>query len=213
MKALSWSELSCYVWSKEQWKARYVDGITEEPNPAMKLGKVIHQWIEDERVNWIRPIKEDKLAKIGTIRKVLNKLADKRAPEREVFYRADLDDIPLLAYWDGYDKENKVLYEYKTIGESAGKWEYMCHYNEQLSFYALMYFLKTHSFFREIRLIEIDTIRGNVKVYKTVRSKRDIDLISAKIKQAVKEMKESGLYEKRLTSKERALLNQQTLKL
>lgn len=211
-KALSYSELSSWLYSKDEWYKRYILGETEEPNSAMVLGKLIHSALEDPKYPWLMALKQIKYKNVAPIRKILNKMANKTAPSREVRMTAETKEgIPLLAYWDGFDKKNKVLYEYKTSIE-VGAWaQWKVDSARQLSFYSLMYKLKWHSFFREIRLFYLDLTRGTVETFLTARGPEDIKKVAQEITNAVIEMEANHLWDKRLTTQERNNLSQTKL--
>ena len=215
IKSLSYSELSSFLWNKDEWKSRYIDGISEPPNDKMILGKIVHQSLEDEKYPWLMALKQQLPQQNPIpIRKILNKMSSKVAPAREVRVTATTKDgTGLLAYWDGFDKKERVLYEYKTSAE-LNQWQpWKVDFNRQLSMYAYMYKLKWHNFFREIRLFYLNTEKGTVETFLTARGPRDIDLVAREIKDAVAEMRSLGLWEKRLTKSQRALESQGKLNL
>lgn len=226
MKALSYSELSSFLWNKEEWKSRYIDGVTEPPNDKMVLGKIVHKALEDDKYPWKMALKELPSQNPYIIRQILNKMMDKRPPLtettkggrilpcREVRVTAETKDgTKLLAYWDGFNREGKILFEYKTSAE-VGQWQpWKVDYNRQLSMYAYLYMLKWHSFFREIRLFFLNTEKGTVETFITARDRMSIDRVAKEIKDAVAEMKSLGLWELRKTTAERNALANQKLPL
>ena len=235
IKALSYSEYYQYTHDGSAWYEQYVLGWEKSPNDKMIFGKKIHNEIEnrlnaeDAKVReeqdkcLIEWLKEQgvELKRIANIQKVLAKKELQHIKRkaiginvrREVAMGAEFDGIPLFGYFDGLDVKFRLLDEDKTVEES-GKWHQpRVDNNEQLSFYALIFWLNFHSYFREINLNQINTVKGTMKTFDTVRSKADIEEMKRAIKQIKEEMDYYGFWEIRLTSKERALLNQQTLKL
>jgi hypothetical protein len=212
-KSLSYSELYAWRFEREKWRSKYIEGREEEPNEAQILGKIIHQNIEDEKYPLRMALKQQLPNQDpDIIQKLIQRV--KRAPERE-FYRKKVmfKKIPLTFYFDGFDRKNRVLYEYKTTTE-AGKWnQFSVDYNEQLSFYALIYRQMFHRYFSDIQLHRLDVLKGTAKVFHTARGRRDLDYIAKKITEAVNEMKSLGLWEKRLTTEERQQLSQKRLDL
>ena len=212
-KALSWSELSAWSFDRDKWYSQYILGEEEPPNDLMKLGKICHLAIADEKYSWLMAIRKELPSQnVIPIRKLLNKV--QRFPEREFYRRSvDFQGIPLTFYFDGLDRKNRILGEYKTTDNNEKWQQFSVDYNEQLSFYALVFHLLFHRFFSDIQLHRLNTKSGSIKVFHTARGKRDLDYIGQKIKTAVNEMKFLGLYEKRLDKRQRALESQGKLNL
>jgi CRISPR/Cas system-associated exonuclease Cas4 (RecB family) len=207
-KYFSYSEFSCFFWNKDEYYKRYILGEQEEPNEKMKIGKIIHSYLEDNYYPLTKEFKELGLdnKRIVVIKKMLDKIEPKLLPEHEKIIFADLKGINLMAIFDGFDKRG-LLDDYKTTDEH--KWEqWKVDYNKQMSFYALVYKLCYHKYFRQIRIWELNTIKGTVKHYETARGPRDLKYIEAEILRAIYEIKNLNWWERRLSRKEREMKNQ-----
>jgi len=177
-----------------------VDGIYDPPTEAQQLGSLVHQAIDDPRTPWLKTLREwgwDS-ERMKPIRKLLTKVHTKRAPEREVSMRAETKSgVKLFSIFDGFDKADRVLYEYKTTGEKKRWTQWKVDTDLQLSFYAYVYWLNTHSFFREIRLYALHVVPGNCETFVTTRSRTDILRIEKIIDQSVVQMQREGIWELR----------------
>ena len=208
---ISYSELALLERDKDEYYRVYIKGEEQEENEAMKVGKIIHKTIEDSRYDWLKELREMGFTakRLIPIRKALNKLETKKMPEREVGYRAKLNDINLFCVFDGFDKENKAICDYKTSIDGNLWNQKMVDFNKQLSFYALAWHLNTHGFFKEMILYAVDLDRGNVKTFKTARGVKDIFDARRWVEGLVNEIKRAGLWEKRLTREERSQIKLQ----
>jgi hypothetical protein len=194
--------------SKKEYYDRYILGLPYEANRAQQLGKIVHAFIEDPRYRWLPELKSLGYTKrdLYPIRKALSKLSPKRPPKSEVVLRGETKDgIKLLSIFDGLDKEERILYEYKTTSEDRAWSQYRVDYNEQLSFYSYVYYLNFHKFLKEIRLYQIDIKKGNVKTFYTARGPKDLDYIKVRINECLVDLKRLGWWELRKSQKERAL--------
>lgn len=215
MKPLSASELQLWRKDKAEYHKRYILGEYEPQNPRMRLGTIVHAAIEDPTSPWLKALTDEGYSyeTVKAVRKILDKADKLRAPEREVGMRATTqNDIPLIAIFDGFNKNARTLDEYKTT-ENSKRWnQHAVDVNFQLSFYAYVYYLNFHSYFSEMRLHQLNVLTGNVRTFKTVRSKADIEIMDRLVHHAVVEMKNLGIWQKRLTKEERAKQNQLTMK-
>jgi hypothetical protein len=205
-KYFSHSEFYTWNKSREEYIRQYVNGEEMATNQQMILGQIVHKTLEDKRFEWLKELKINKLEnKRKVIRKVLDKAETKRPKESEVVMTAKTKDgLGLIGIFDGFDREMGALTEFKTT-DNAERWnQYLVDINTQLSFYAWIYWLNFHDYFREIRLYAIDVAKGNIETFKTARSKRDIWDIEQRVNKAVGEIKRAGLWEKRLTREERS---------
>lgn len=203
---ISYSELSLWYRDRNEYYRQYIEGIESVPNEGMKVGKIIHSVVDDPRYDWLKELRlmGYNHSQIAPIREAITKLMTKRAPEREVCYRATMKDgTKLFCIFDGLGKPDRKLFEYKTSVESQEYWtQKYVDYHKQLSFYAFAYWLNTHHFFKEINLYYADLAKGNVKTIETARGRRDIDFIQEWIEQGIGQIKSAGLWEKRLSRKE-----------
>lgn len=204
---ISYSELNLWEKDRNEYYRIYIKGEEKDENEPLKIGKIIHKTIENPKYDWLKELREMNYRNIMPIRKALNKLETKKMPEREVKYMAEMnDDIKLFCVFDGLDKENKVICDYKTSINGNFWNQREVDYNKQLSFYALAWWLNTHGFFKEIILYAVDLSKGNVKTFKTARGRMDIDYIKNWTTKIVNEMKSAGIWDKRLSLKERSEL-------
>jgi hypothetical protein len=119
-RPLSYSQLSSWEYSKEEWYDNYILNKRTVPNASMIAGNVIGDLIGTPK----SPIKE--LVDIGT---------------KEYPLTARLGDIKMIGFIDGYNPDTKVLHENKT---SATKYRWnqrKADEHGQLTMYALMLFL------------------------------------------------------------------------
>lgn len=214
MKPLSASELQLWRKDKDAYYKQYILGEYEPANAKMELGSLVHKAIEDPMYPWLKEMTDRQYSDetIKAVRKILDKADKIRAPEREVGMRATTaGDIPLIAIFDGFNKADRELDEYKTT-DNKFRWnQYRVDVNFQLSFYAYVFYLNFHSFFTEMRLHQLNVASGSVKTFRTTRSRTDIETMDRLVTHAVAEMKVSGLWDKRLTKEER--LKKQNLQL
>ena len=200
-----------YLWNRDRQKYidRYVKGIEEPKTRPMILGTIIHKTIEEPRYPWLQEMKKEGFDydEIYVVRKLLNKV--KRPPKSEVTFTTKDEDLSLITIFDGLDKENKILYEYKT---SKRDWtQYQVDTNTQLSFYAYVWQKLFHSYFSDIILFSLNTEKGTIKTFHTTRGPKDIWDIKEKIEKTHQEMKSAGIWEKRLSRQDKILQSNLTI--
>ena len=192
---------------KEEYVRQYVEGITPEPEPWMRLGSVIHSTLETPEYPWMKEMVEENLGDIVAVRKALNKMSKKLVGEPEVtLIGKTAYGTSLMAVLDRLDRTDKIMSEYKTTNKKGSWTQWRVDNDDQLSFYAYVYKLTYHSFFKEIRLHEIDTVGGCVKVLLTARGPRDIGYIAEKVERVCDEIHDAGFWEKRLSREDREKL-------
>ena len=214
-KYVSYSELTLWERDREEYINRYIKGGETTPNVDMLIGTMIHNVVEDPRFEWLKQAREEfgfRGKKLLNLRKCITKLMITRPPETAAIMTADLDDFKLFIEMDGYSRKEKELDEYKTTKKSHW-YPWQVHTNFQLDFYALTFYLRTHQFFREIRLREVDYGKGNIITHKTTRSYRDNKRTEDRIKSIVSEMKSLGIWKLRLSRQDRDKLKQGKLSL
>ena len=212
MKPLSASELSMWRKDKTLYMKRYVEGEAEEPNEQMKLGTLVHKAIENPTYPWLKEMVSYPPETIKAVRKILDKEWKLRNGEPETVMRATTqNDIPLIAIFDCFNKAERTLDEYKITANKFRWNQYRVDVNFQLSFYAYVYYLNFHSYFTEMRLHQLNIATGSVKTFKTVRSKADVETMDRLVHYAVVEMKNAGVWEKRMTKDQRLKKNQLTM--
>lgn len=213
-KFLSYSEYNSYMNYHDSYIDTYILGkdIERKPEEQLKidLGTAIHKWMADEKYPIMKQCRELGLKnkEIVKMRKLLDKAENKRADEPEVSINAKLGDISLGGFFDGIS--DGYLIEYKTSDED--KWfKNRVELDDQLSFYALMYSLTYHQYFKGINLYAMNTTKATCKTFKTARGPRDLAYIKGRIIECVKSMKKENLWDKRLSRAERDAINQKTL--
>lgn len=214
-KFFSYSELRTFNYSKDEYYKQYVQGIQSPPNQEMLTGTLIHETIANPQKNWLKELKEFGVSGKAVIpyRKVISKLTGQLKPkESEVTVIVKLDnEIMLHSIYDGLDKEKRELDEFKTTTNNDRWFQWTVDKDKQLSFYALVYNLTYHKYFREIRLHRINYATGNVKTFYTTRGPADIIQIAIEIKNTVSEIKSLGWWTQRKSRQD--INNDNTLKL
>ena len=99
-RALSWSQLSLFNYSPEQWYDKYILGQKEPESEAMKFGKKIGEQLASDM-------------------KFLPKVLRYSIFEKEL--GGKIGDIPLIGFLDSFCPDTKNFYEYKT-SSNAKKW-------------------------------------------------------------------------------------------
>jgi len=129
-RPLSYSQLSCWEYSKEEWMNRYILGIRSPMNATMEAGTRIGDAIGTDncplktaqsKPHYVQPsgVKEFKLS-------------------------AKLGDIHLIGYADHFDPVARVLHENKTSTNKSRWSQPKANAHGQLTMYALILFL-THN--------------------------------------------------------------------
>ena len=162
---LSWSALSTWEFSKEEYRKKYILGEWEPPTKYMTFGKNVAEMLEK------RICPED-----VKLHHVFNFIPD--YPIREHKFNADCkigkENIRLYCIFDGYDKVNHKIYEVKT-GKLWNPRKVRQH--GQISFYSYAYWLK-YKKIPEFDLVWIGTqedeegnveATGNIEVFPATR--------------------------------------------
>ena len=177
-RPLSWSAISSWEYSKEQWALKYIDGKKEPANPAMLFGKAIGE----------------ELAK--------NPKFLPSVPRYSVFehkLEANIGNINLIGFLDTYEP-NKAFREYKTHGTTPWTQDRV-NSHEQIDMYCLLLYLTEKIKPSDIS-IHLDAIPVQNKndfsmevnndlpilTFETKRTMADILRFGAYIKGVVKEM-------------------------
>jgi hypothetical protein len=205
MKALSFSEARLWFKSREEYYKRYILGKEFEPTEPQRIGRIVHAALENPAYSWLKEIPSNLKQ---NIRKVLDKIEP--LPEHEVVLTARTKyGLPLLAIFDGLDRKQRKLVDYKTFSGREAWSQFIVDDHLQFSFYAWIWKLTYHSYFSDIEIDAINLDKGTVRKFHTVRSRRDIEYVEGWTNQAVREIKEAGWWDKRLNKTERAKLNTQ----
>ena len=172
---LSWSQLSLWERSPELYRRIYLEGIKQPENQYIRLGSALADRLETG---------------IETNDEMIEHLAlfMPKYPKVEFEIKANWEGISVLGKLDGFDKGHRIIGEYKT-GKSWS--QSMVNKSDQLTFYALLVWLKYGKLPSEIRLhwakTEIDEdgklrINGEIKTFKTIRTLSDIILLRGRLK-------------------------------
>ena len=167
---LSWSQLQLFERNPELYREVYIGGREIYSTSALETGKELAMAIENG---------ESDNAIIEHLRRFLPNY-----PKIEYEIKAKLGDIQLLGKLDGYNTRKKIIGEIKT----GKKWtQKMVDTSGQLTFYALLIWLK-YKTLPEIYLHWCEAndgeLTGEIKSFKTKRSKIDLIKFSSRIKKA-----------------------------
>lgn len=176
-RPLSWSSLSSFEWSPEQWYERYILAKKEEPSEEMKFGKLVGERLASD------PLFMPHIPRLGTY---------------EYELKCKLGKIPLTGFMDDFKAPNKMS-EFKT---GVKPWDQSrADSHGQIDMYLLMHYLinkvkpedmsvniywmpteKTGDF--KIKFVD----ENDVRVFKTKRTMRQILEFGARINATVKTM-------------------------
>ena len=122
-RAVSWSQLSSFKYSKQQWYNKYILNQADAPNDNMLFGSIVGD-------------------SLGTPESMVPKLDPHLVGTKEYELHVKLNDNLLLGYCDHYCPDTKVLNENKT-SQKLDRWnQKQVDAHGQLTMYALMLFLK-----------------------------------------------------------------------
>ncbi len=120
---VSWSQISSWGWSKDQWFDKYILGKAGETNQAMQFGNVIGD-------------------KLGLPDSPVPALNEHLVGVKEFELRAQMGSHTLWGFCDHYCPKKKVLNENKT-SQTLDKWtQSAVDAHGQLTMYCLMLFLR-----------------------------------------------------------------------
>lgn len=178
-RPLSWSAISSFEYSPEQWYKKYVLGEEEAPSPQMQFGKEAGEQIakNPKYIPYLR-----------------------RGKRFEYEIKATFNKIPLIGFIDSYTPHTD-LEEYKT-GER--KWDQKrADQHGQIDMYLLLLYLKhkvhpskvkcrihwlaTHEA-GNFRVYYTNTYTPVITVFETKRTMKDLLKFGARINRTVKEM-------------------------
>lgn len=118
-RPLSWSAISSFEWSKDEWYAKYVLGIPTDENPAMAFGKAFAKSCENRAP----------MAPVTLL------------AEMEKKFSVVFNKIPLIGFADTFCPDTPAIGEYKT-GEKPWTQKKVDEHG-QLTMYALMWNVST----------------------------------------------------------------------
>jgi hypothetical protein len=168
---LSWSAFDLFRKSPEEYRNRYFRGRVIE-SEAMTLGKEVAEALESDKPEAL----DVSLAFVP------------KGKEMEKEISADCEGVPLYGRMDSFTEETLTLHEYKTgtVAWTQAKADK----HGQLTFYALMIFLKHKKLPSNISLHWLPTERnesgrlaltGNIKSFITKRTLADLSKLAAEI--------------------------------
>ena len=168
----SYSQMSSYLYSPSRFIKNYYYGEKQE-SCYMDLGTKLHESLRYRRIN-----KSNK-----EIEKIRQQVPIFEEYEKEL--KVKFKEIPLLAFFDGFDKKGFTLQEIKT-----GKTPSLKTWESQMKFYSLMLWCKYKKIPNSITLYYCRTelndndqlvLTGDVKVYPIKITIQDILQFSAEL--------------------------------
>ena len=188
----SYSQLSLWQRSKNEYRKRYFEGIKPFESKEMIFGR---EFAKEREIG------------ICT--------GGKEFPQREVKIENTFQDIPLISYLDSADNNLNLIGEDKTGKKPWNQKRVENH--EQLHFYSFQVLLKTGELPKKIFLNWFETcdfenkikLTGKVKTFEFIPNKNRTDIIADKILQYTKEISD---YYKKFQNEKIRNLNIQHLK-
>ncbi len=177
LRAYSWSQHSCWQYSKDDWYNRYILGNSTPSNPALDFGKKFADSVE-----WGTPMAPVLIY-----------------PKVEFGIKTKIDTLELVGYLDSWHPEELKLAEYKT---GVKKWtQKRVDEHGQLTFYALLHYLsdkiKPEDIHMTLQWLPTKTfpdftfgLTGEIHTFETARTMRDVLMLATEIKATRKEMEE-----------------------
>jgi hypothetical protein len=178
---VSWSQLSSWIYSKEQWANKYLFDKPEPANPAMIFGNTVGDTL-------------------GLPHSMVPKLNPQLVGIKEYKLRVKMGDHYLLGFCDHYCPEQKILNENKT-SQKPNRWttkEVEAH--GQLTMYALMLYLQNKTKPEEVKMFlnfipvtegqdfQLRVDPENFKTFATSRTLKQCLMFGAEINKTLKEM-------------------------
>ena len=120
---ISWSQLSSWSYSKEQWAHKYIFNKPEPANPAMLFGNLVGD-------------------SLGLPNSMVPSLNQHLVGIKEYELRVPLGDRMLVGFCDHYCPEQIVLNENKTSQKSDRWTQKLVDLHDQITMYDLLIFLK-----------------------------------------------------------------------
>ena len=178
-KHISWSQISSLNWSAEQYKQTYIYNKRQD-SIFLTFGSEFHNALE-HRDKQVPEHFENIRTQIPT------------AEQSEVKMEANIDGIPIIGIYDGYNPAKREIVEYKT-----GKKESMKSWHGQLSLYVLLHFQNFGKLPKSVKLYWAQTLlnendqlifSGDVREYDIEIKIKDILEITRRILKAHQEIK------------------------
>lgn len=205
-KTVSYSELIDWHYNRERYIKTYINGEPKEYAPEMTLGIQIHNYLESPYYPFVEECKKAGIEnkKILQFQKIYPKIPIDGTHEKSVMVK--WNDVTLYSKFDLFREEEREVFDYKTTN-NVDRWnQWNVDTNLQLSFYAFIYHLKYFKYLREVGIVQITLpekgMRSSVRTYRTARGVKDLKEVSDWIISTIQEIKDAGLWEKRLGYKE-----------
>jgi len=185
---LSHSQLQLWERDQNEYYNRYIEGIEQPRTAYLELGHRLAVAMENGKDEGDDPAINHLVLFLPTYQ------------EKEYEIKAKFEGIPLLGKLDSFDPKGLRIREYKT---GKNKWtQRMVDEHGQLTFYALLVWLKYKKFPSEIHLDWAETkeedgdlfLTGEYQTFSTKRTLKDLILMGGRIEKAWKgigEMMES----------------------
>ncbi len=197
---LSWSELDCFERDPKEWESRYILGLQAPATKAMIRGGDIGKMIATGdlfKENQAYSLKDVEIHRT-IVTQAETHIGDRTQWEWEKKLEVPIEGVPTRGYWDGY--KDGILLEIKTGWKLWSPLQAQDH--GQLSFYYLQALEKGMEI-KEVWLLSASTVSGVVILHKLLPTLEQIVAMSQRITEAHRRMLELGLWDKRLSSKER----------
>jgi len=170
----SFSQFNLYKQDPQAYFEKYVLGIEQITTPKMMKGKIFSEAFADRKYDFKKALIDNgfKQKDCEVMAKALASIPDIGKKNCEVEIRVDNGEMDLLGYFDGLLKDVAHLIENKF-----GEWVYtqaIVDEMEQLTFYAMLYWLKYGVPPRRISLLWVNARTGVVLQFDTKRSVKQI---------------------------------------
>ena len=203
---ISYSEVACfYEKGKDAYFTQYVLGIGEKPSEPMMFGSIVHAVLESKDYNWREEIKKltgkPQETYIRIIEKIIKSVPTCEKSELKLFADTDMG-FSLYAGIDGHN-ENELLREYKT---GASLWtQEMVDQTEQITHYSLAWKYAGNPEL-PYELVSISSANGKHKVFRTHRTKEQLEAYKNKLVQFKKDLEELKWWDKKVKMENRIRL-------
>lgn len=147
VRPLSWSAVSSFEYSPEQWFTKYIKGEQEPENIQMAFGKVIGQRLASD------PLFLPEIPRYAQFEKMLE---------------ANISDLKILGFLDSYCPDTKAFHEYKTSSNKERWNKKTANEHGQMMFYMLLiwinYAIKPEEVNASLHYIPVHEINGEMKL-------------------------------------------------
>jgi len=188
-RPLSWSQISSFEYSPEQWFDKYILDKKSEPSAEMLFGSKVGKQLETDPT-FLPMIPREKIM--------------------EYEFKSSIGEIQLIGYADSFCDDTYKLREYKS-GVKAWDQKRVDNHG-QITFYCFMFYLmkkvkpeqvecslhwmptkriEKGDFTVEITFV--DNIEENIKHFNTKRTTRDVLEFGVRINRVLKEMEEYAI--------------------